>query len=159
MHAQHHAEETETQVLDIGLEQLRNYVSLCELELIPSAAQSISTGCSFSIPLFASALANTKASDVREEKQDANNFTQRNTNPNQALPALSPKSESLGKLWREPGVDLNEVSPTEEERETYQVEKDGLAHSTTGPNCSVCDEPLTYEVLVNGSTCDMCGFI
>ncbi|KAI1282863.1 hypothetical protein F5Y07DRAFT_409857 [Xylaria sp. FL0933] len=56
-----------------------------------------------------------------------------------------------------PGVgDLSNVTPTEEERENYQHKKDGLAQMETGPTCSVRDEPLNYESLMDGLTCEAC---
>lgn len=140
-----------------GLEQIQEYVSLRDLEFIPSAKQPIFTSCSFAIPQFTSTAANTNS--VGQGTKVVNKPTQGNTNSSLASTVSRPGGVSLAKLWEEPGVDLNEVTPTAEEREEYQQKRDGLAQMATGPTCSVCGEPLTFEVLAKGTSCNVCGFM
>ncbi|KAI1353642.1 hypothetical protein F5Y01DRAFT_47944 [Xylaria sp. FL0043] len=142
-------------------EPVQEYVSLRDLELTPSANhsanQSMFTSCSFANLRIASKPANTNTTDTK--KKSAAEAAEPNVNAKSAPAVSSANTAGLHDLWEMPGVDLSNVTPTEEERENYQHKKDGLAQMETGPTCSVCDEPLNYESLMSGLTCEACHFI
>jgi hypothetical protein len=141
-------------------EHVHEYVCLSDLELIASPRQPIFTNRPFVIP--SSTFMTSKAHGSSEKGDDANASTQAKIPSCPTASVGIPTQVSganLEMLWREPEVDLSRVTPTSEELAKYGGERDGLAHTTTGPSCSVCDSPLSFEVLMDGMSCDVCGFM
>ncbi|KAI1421224.1 hypothetical protein F5Y12DRAFT_39791 [Xylaria sp. FL1777] len=156
MNSQDQTQEIDSQD-QTGSEQVQEYVSLRDLELIPSAKQPIFKMPPLALPQPTSAA--TNANSKGQETRDADKRAQENDDLSPTPADSPPKGVSLRKLWAEPGVKLSEVNPTAEECEEYQQERDGLAEMITGPSCSVCGEPFTFEVLAKGMSCNVCGFI
>ncbi|KAI0814037.1 hypothetical protein GGR55DRAFT_493606 [Xylaria sp. FL0064] len=140
-----------------SLTPVQEYVSLRDLELTPSANQPMFTSCSFANLRIASKPTNTNTTD--KKKETAAEPAEQSSNAKSAPAVSSANTAGLHDLWEKPGVDPSKVTPTEEERENYQHKKDGLAQMETGPACSVCGEPLNFASLLNGLTCEVCGFI
>ncbi|KAI1165970.1 hypothetical protein F5B18DRAFT_608043 [Nemania serpens] len=139
---------------------LYGYVRLSDLELAPSTSQPIFTSRPIDIPRYAPKTANVHSTshDIRGANELAQATTSSYSSTDSVdIPTLG--SASLEKLWYKPGVDPKEVTPTREELELYEQERDNLGYMVTGPSCSVCDEPLTIEVLMEGMSCNVCGFI
>ncbi|KAI0415981.1 hypothetical protein F5X98DRAFT_344921 [Xylaria grammica] len=141
----------------IGSEQPQEYVSLRELELVPSPNQPVFTSTPFAIPCFTPT--GTNANSAGEKRQDEDELAQDNVRRARATNISSRGGVSLGKLWGQPGANLRNVVLTNEERKACMQKRDGLARMATGPRCSVCNEPFTLEVLVTGSSCNVCGFV
>ncbi|KAI3325445.1 hypothetical protein HD806DRAFT_552733 [Xylariaceae sp. AK1471] len=143
-------------------EQVYDYVSLAELELFPSPP-SLSS-CYFVLPDFTFQTPDTNKTEqsIQNASPPTQAQAQANTSFTQATRAANPgQTASLDSLWWEAGADLRNVTPTRDEHEVYQVDpaRDGLTSMITGPSCSVCGAPMTYERLISGEPCKMCHFI
>ncbi|KAJ2985927.1 hypothetical protein NUW58_g5274 [Xylaria curta] len=142
---------------EAAFEQFLGYVSLADLELNPCTNRPIFTSRPFDIPYYApkGPNANSSSQNMHHASEDA----QLNCDSIMSTELEVSGDVGLEALWSEPGVDINKVTPTPKERQDYQQKRDGLADMTTGPSCSVCGEPLTFEVLNSGMSCSICGFI
>ncbi|KAI0516973.1 hypothetical protein F5B22DRAFT_646321 [Xylaria bambusicola] len=128
-----------------GLEQLQEFVALCDTQPIL-----------MDHPHFTPQSTDTNFNSIGEEKQSADKSPLKNADSVKAPTVQCSEASTLNRLWEEPGVDLREITVTAEERELYSVNRDGLASMATGPTCSVCEEPLNFESLCQGLTCNGC---
>lgn len=143
-------------------EYVYGYVRLSDLELTPSTSQPIFTSRPIAIPHYTPTKANAHRI-TSHDKRGANKPAQAKTNlrsrTNNVDSPAALDGASLENLWYEPGVDPTKVTPTGAELELYEQRRDELGYMITGPSCSVCDEPLTVQVLMEGMSCNTCGFI
>jgi len=150
--------ESQPGELDEGFQQLYNHVYLCGVESIPQANPSTSTSDWFrpvSSPVQDTNLGNNQHASVSADQMTGSQAEPYSTTDSGA-------QVSLGRLWEEPGLDIDSFSPTfddDDESVTERQEHDGLAATATGPDCSVCGEPLRWEALISGGNCEVCHFI
>jgi hypothetical protein len=140
--------------------QVYDYVSLAALELIPSPPSFSS--CYIYLPDLALQTTITNKTEQGSQNAASPAQVQSNTSSTQGTGAASSdQPASLESLWLEAGVDLANVTPTRDEHDAYEVDPalDGMTSMTTGPSCSVCGTPMTYDNLIDGQPCKMCNFI